>query len=286
MAIGKALESREAGEIKRYIGVAPCFVLALNPTKAELEKFYGAEIKAEPVYVSEKEGVKSVRLDFVVKTDSEKCGVELITKHSYWLRNQPMTNRDNTKVKVIDKYGNTAWVTQDEFKNKVVPIQSNGKSARITADYRVCMRGEEEVTAFLRNYLNIEESFEYVNEAWVLKKNNLDDCECRIDDINALFGGNFKEMQTYVAMMPNNKVKIMFGVQHSDNGDYQATYPTVLKNSSSNYSRLDKDYQEAKSRGSYATTEFRCSDIEEYKVVATPLEATPSDLPFESSPWA
>ena len=36
MAFSSGRESTEGGEIKKYIGVAPVFVLAVNPNKAEL----------------------------------------------------------------------------------------------------------------------------------------------------------------------------------------------------------------------------------------------------------
>ena len=44
MAFGKGTESKEGNVVKKYIGVAPVYVLAVNPTKAELEKLYG-EVK-------------------------------------------------------------------------------------------------------------------------------------------------------------------------------------------------------------------------------------------------
>ena len=37
LAIGKTGESKEAVEFKKYIGVGASTVLAVNPTKAELE---------------------------------------------------------------------------------------------------------------------------------------------------------------------------------------------------------------------------------------------------------
>ena len=40
MAFAKGKESVEAAPVKRYIGVAPVTVLAVNPTKAELEKIF------------------------------------------------------------------------------------------------------------------------------------------------------------------------------------------------------------------------------------------------------
>ena len=40
MAFGQGQVSSEGASIKRYIGVASVFVLAVNPLKEELEKLY------------------------------------------------------------------------------------------------------------------------------------------------------------------------------------------------------------------------------------------------------
>ena len=40
MAFAAGKESTEGSAVKRYTGVAPVFVLAVNPDKAELEKLY------------------------------------------------------------------------------------------------------------------------------------------------------------------------------------------------------------------------------------------------------
>ena len=68
MALAKGKESTEELEIKRYVGVAPVYVLAVNPNKAKLEELYGRKLDKEPEYVTEKDGVKSARIDFIVKT--------------------------------------------------------------------------------------------------------------------------------------------------------------------------------------------------------------------------
>ena len=43
-AFGKAVESKESTPVKRYVGIAPVKVLAVNPTKAELEKLYNTTL--------------------------------------------------------------------------------------------------------------------------------------------------------------------------------------------------------------------------------------------------
>ena len=65
MAIAKGNETKEVS-FKRYTGIGNVNVLAINPTKAELAKL-GREVEEEPVYVTEKDGVKSIRLSLYVK---------------------------------------------------------------------------------------------------------------------------------------------------------------------------------------------------------------------------
>ena len=45
MAFANGKESTEGASIKRYIGVAPVYVLAVNPTKAELEQIYDTTLE-------------------------------------------------------------------------------------------------------------------------------------------------------------------------------------------------------------------------------------------------
>ena len=111
MAFGKAQESKEAAEIKRCTGVGGVFGVGVNPNKSELEKLYDRELDKDPEYVTEKDGVVSARIDFIVRTDTAaKCnnGIELLTKVSMFIRKEYRFNKDKTKVQVIDKYGRTA----------------------------------------------------------------------------------------------------------------------------------------------------------------------------------
>ena len=296
MAFAKGSESTEGSPIKKYIGVAPVYVLAVNPSKEELEKLYNTQLENEPQYLStievgeDKHKVDNLKVDFIVKTDSEKAnGVDFTTKVTFFLRKEPRTNRDNTKVQVIDKYGRTAWVTQEQFKAKEIPMYSNGP-ANLDKDYRACYHGEEELTNFIKTYLNIPNVMKYVNEKWVMV-DNPSECESRLEHLEDCFKGNFKELQEAIQLQPNNKLRVMFGVRTTDdNKQYQAVYTQMfLKNNVTDYSKLDKDLQERKQAGAYPTTEFLAQDVQEYEVKATNFSAS-NDMPFaapseESSPW-
>lgn len=286
------ISTESTNGIKRYIGVAPVFVLGVNPTKQELEKIYNAQLENAPEYVGvvevgeDKHKVANVRLDFIIKVDSEKCdGIELISKATFFIRKEARYNRDNTKVQVIDKYGRTAWVTIEQAKNHEIPVYSNGP-ANLDADYRPCYVGEEELTNFIKAYLNIPNVMKYVNEKWVLVDNPAD-CEARLENIEKYFTGDFSELKNVIALQPNNKVKVLFGVRNTDDGkQYQTIYNQMfLKNNVSDYSRLDKDLQERKANRAYPSTEFETCVLKEYNVEATDF-SKPTDDPFGAAPSA
>ena len=277
MAFAQGTDSVEGSVIKKYIGVAPVFVLAVNPNKAELEKLYGRELENEPEYqgVVKDTDIKQVRLDFIIKTDESKCGVELLTKISFFVQNQYFYNKENTKVQVIDKYGRTAWVTIEQAKNQEIPMYSNGP-ANLDKDYRPAYRGEEELTNFIKNYLNIPNVMDYKNGSWVMKSNT-EDSEARLENIANYFKGNFSELKNIISLQPNNKAKVMFGVKSNEGKEYQAVYTQMtLKNTVTDYSKLDKDLQDRLKAGAYATTEFSTEDIKEYIVEATNFNTTSS----------
>ena len=110
MAFASGSISTEGNKVKRYTGVAPVYVLAINPNKAELEKLYDTQLENDPEYLGEvevgedKHKVQNVRLDFIVKTDAEKCGgIEFTTKVPFFIRKEYRYNRDKTKVQVISR---------------------------------------------------------------------------------------------------------------------------------------------------------------------------------------
>ena len=294
-AFGKAVESKETAEIKRYIGVAPVQIVAINPTKTELESIYNTTLEKEPEYLGSMErngkNVPHIRIDFIVKTNPEKSnGIEMTTKMAFFVRKAFMTNKDNTKVKVIDKYGRTAWVTQDEFKNKLVPQYANGP-ARIDSGYRALYMGEEELLKFVKNYLGINDVDEYVDGTWRMRANP-QDYEAGFNDIEKWFGGDISEIKSAIAMMPNNYVKVLFGVRHTDEGrEYQDVFTReTLKYNARKNTPIERALKEAKDNGAYPNSDFEVCDLKEYNPTPTNL-ATPAvsddDLPFgdENSPW-
>ena len=300
MAFATGKESTEGVAVKRYIGVAPVYVLAVNPNKAELEKIYNTDLENAPEYVGEaeigqegnKKKVSQVRLDFIVQTDPEKCnGIEMKTKVSFFIKKEWRYNRDETKVQVINKYGETTWLPIENAKNGTVPESLSWFEA---ADFRPAYIGEEELTAFIKAYLNIPNKSYRKKDGTVVELKDKSEAEARLDKIADYFKGDFSELRNVIALQPKNKVKCMFGVRTTDeNKQYQAVYTQkFLKNNVTDYSKLDEELQERKANGAYPDTEFSICDLKEYSVESTEFATTTEDdgdLPFagseSSSPW-
>lgn len=282
LAIGKTQESTETAEFKKYVGVGSSFVLAVNPTKKELEEIYGREQTNDPEYVVDTDNGKEARITFVVKTDPNVCnGIEIINRVMFTLRNTPAYNRDQTKVQVIDKYGNTTWTDVETAKSGGKILSKNGTAIGIDDNYRMACVGEADLIDFLKAYLCVGSAFNYVNGAWV-KKDDADDYVFGLEHIKNYFTGDFSEIKEAIKLQPNNKVKLLYGVRTTDEGkQYQAVATRsgmVLRNSAGSNAlvRLEKELTNAKDNGAYASTEFKVQELAEYDVKATDLSSTPA----------
>lgn len=279
LTIGKTQESKEAQEFKKYVGVGSSFVVAVNPTKKELEDIYGHEIANDPEYVVNTDNGKEARITFIVKTDPDTCnGVEMINRMMFTLRNAPAYNKDQTLVQVIDKFGNVTWANAEDAKASKPILTKNGNPAKIAPDYRIACVGEADLIGFLKPYLCVGDAFNYVNSTWVLKEDTKDFVFC-LEHIKDYFKGDFSEIKEAIALQPNNKVKLLYGVRTTDEGkQYQAIATRngmILSNSAGSkaLARLEKELANAKDNGSYASTEFAVQELTEYNVQATNLNA-------------
>lgn len=297
LAIGKTQESKETTGFKRYVGVASSFVIAVNPTKKELENIYDREIANDPEYIVDTDNGKEARITFIVKTDPKtNNGIEMVNRAMFTLRNAPAYSNDKTKVQVIDKYGNVTWANTEDAKAGKKLYSANGKELKIDSSYRMACVGEADLIGFLKAYLCVGDAFNYVNDSWV-KKDNADDFLFSLEHIKDYFKGDFSEIKDAIALQPNNKVKLLYGVRTIDEGKQYQTIATrfgmVLHNNAGSKAleRLERDLNYAKDNGSYATTEFKVQELSEYTVNPTDLssaestdstsEEADSDMPWD-----
>lgn len=295
MAFAKGAESVEGPAVVRYTGVAACKVVGMNPTKKDLEAMYNTTLDSEPEYVGEMESngnkVPYARVTFLVKPDpkSAKMDVPPISI-SLFIRKEFKFNKDNTKIQVIDEYGNSGWATKEECQAHSPLMSKDGNPIKISTNYRPAYIGEIELTEFLRELLAIPAAFEYVNKTWQLKK-NADMSVARLEHVENLFKGDFSEVSGAIALAPDYKVRILFGVRKNDEGKmYQAFFKDMfLRNGITNYSKLDEKVQMKKQAGAYPTTDFEVGEFKVYSVAPTDFskESTPFDTPQApaANPW-
>ena len=277
IVVGKTGESTE-GQFKRYMGVGSSFVKGVNPTKKELDEFFGFETANEPEYLKDADDGKQAFINILVQTDPEKCnGIDLKARLSIMFQNTPAYNKDKTKVQVIDDYGNHQWVNVEDAKAGKKILSSDGKEQKIDAKYRMACTGECDLVDFLKAYLCVPDAFNYVNGAWV-KKDDAKDALFGLEHIKDYFKRDFSEIKEAIALQPNNKVKLLYGIRTTDEGKQVQTVASkgelILRNSAgaSSLARLEKALASAKSAGSYQNVEFKVQELAEYEVQPANLQ--------------
>ena len=310
MAISKGTESKEAQEYKRYIGVTPVSVKAVNPSKKEYEDLFGTSLEEAPVYTGTKEdnegnSYKTARVQLILQPDTEKIGFEMpLVTMAMFLQNKPRVGAASGKTQVIDKYGRTAWASPEELATHAIPMYKNGP-ADLDKDYRPAYVGEEELMAFVKAFLwipNVTTWDANLRKMVPNTKVKPEECECRFDNLDKVFEGDFSEIESALSFQPTNKVKVLLGVRTDPESGrlFQTVYTKrFLRSSATNYSSLDKEIQEmianANASGRAVTTEYDVAPVHEYTVTPTAFtqtsDPTPSDdMPFDtagdsSSPW-
>ena len=303
MAISRGNASKEAQEFKRYIGVCPVFVKAVNPNKVEHEKLFNTTLEEAPVYVQDKEDAegnsyKNVRISVVMQPDVEKIGFEMpLITMPLFVTNQKQFGAKSGKYQVVDKYGRFAWATEAEISAKEIPTNSNGKKADISNDYRIAYVGEEALTKFIRAFLYIPEITVWDNNEQCRVPNTNDkpeECECRLDveTFEKLFKGDFSEIKEILGFQPNNKVKVCLGVRTDANSGklFQSVYTKkFISNAATNYSSLDKmlqaDASYAAENNKVLNTEYSAETVHEYSVTPTNFSAAPEAAPSGDMPF-
>lgn len=298
MAVKVGKESVE-GSFKLYKGMAAFNMIAVNPTKKELETLQGRDIENEPEYKGKNDdGADIMRVVFYAKTNPEakvNGGIELMVPISFILTKAQRVGQASGKIQVIDKYGRTAWATPEEVTSKAIPQYASGP-ANISGDYRPAYQGEEQLIDFLIQWLNIPSPANYKEGKWVMKPNP-EDSEVSLD-MEALFKGDVTEIQGLVKLASAYLVKAAVGIKTTEEGkQYQAVFTRrFAKNAVTDYSKVDAAITEFQAAGGAPNTEFSVIPLHENLIEATQFapktNATDSigDMPFDApvggaTPW-
>jgi len=301
MAFGKGSVVSE-NSFNYFIGYDNFKIHGVNMSKEELSALYGRTVEKDRVFTREIDinGVKTpaVNLEFTVSTVIE--GAERFFNLRYSITRAAVTNAEGTKVKVIDEYGRTAWASNEEAKNHVIPTYSNGP-ANITANYRPLYRGEEQLTMMLKSYLGIP-SVEVWGEVDGKKKvvgmiENPKLAEARLAKIEDYFKGDVSELKELLTYQPENKIGLLMGVQTDDQNRKWQTFfiefPMRANSGTQAVQKLAVELKARKDAGAYANVEFEICPLKKYEEKPSNF-ATPASNPFipnapeaapASNPW-
>ena len=223
MAIAQGIETKETqGGARLMTGLVPIMVVAVNPSKKELEAIYGRDLEKEPEYISADEaGVRKLRIDFIMKTvinDKLGCNEEIITKVPFFLEDKPAYTSDGSKVYMLNLYGENACIPVEDAKKNTLPENMQWYN---TTKMRPAYRGEIELVGFLKQYLGIP------NRAFKDKViPDVSKAEIQLEKIKNYFSGDIKEFVSVVNLRkPTNIVLLVGGVRTTDdNKQYQSWY--------------------------------------------------------------
>lgn len=288
---GRSTESNGNG-FKLFTGIGKFTVLGVNPDLTTLHS-WNVMYKDEPTYTGKTTNLDGKEVDFARISFWVKSvdNPDFITDFTVFVRREAQFNKDRDKVQVIDIYGNDGWATQDEIKNHKTLYTRNGGKAKIGSDYRTAYRGEIEVTQFIRNLLNIEDSFRYVNEVWELKDaKTLEQCKCRFDDVKNWFAGDISDIVNALTYQTGNEIKLLCGVGTDKKGRLQQEVFTGLTCRAFD-KKAAQQFVKAINRLKKNTTKYTYGDITEYKIEPATKEEIEAavaaahddddDLPFE-----
>ena len=275
MGFGKVVESTDVQGFAQYVGVGNFQILAVNPTKAELEAIYGRELEREPEYLGKTtiQGISGefdqVRIDFIVKSVADKNnGIEMIDKVSFFVVNTPHYSTTG-KVRVLNKYGETTWLEPDFVKSGTVPSNMSWYN---TDGMKVAHRGEVELIDFLKAWLAIPiRSWKDRNTGKEMQIDNFDDAKASLGKVKDYFKGDVSELKEIAKALPNQMVKILFGIRTTDEGrTYQNAFNRYfLKYRNTTMTGLTRALNEALANGAYSTTAFQVCPLKEFSLEAT-----------------
>lgn len=197
------------GKKTLYSGIVDCKVLAVNPTKEELNSI-GVKTEKDQNYIFEKDGNKSAFINIWVQAQTTEPQ-NPISNIAFFIDSRINKSEQKGTTQFINKYGKTAW----------------GKDAEsIASEYflkdgvRESHRGEEDLHKFLAAYLNT---------VYNTKENKYD--ECIIDNPQAFFNGDFSELKQIFNTFKDNTVRCLWGV---DEKGYQVVYNKYFEKTWSN----------------------------------------------------
>jgi len=179
------------GGITLYTGIAPVSVVAINPSLDQLSDL-GINLRSEPEYKVTLNEEDYNKLVFWLKSDVP--GLSFTTRFEILMQDKIRTSKDGSKFMWANNIGQTTWSAE-------VPGYDWWKNADKT---RKAYVGEDTLINFTKAWANVANGG-----------------EVSFDTIEAIDKGQVAELQEYVRVLKDNKLRVLVGVK---DGKYQAVY--------------------------------------------------------------
>lgn len=179
---------------KLYTGLCDMKVIAVNPSKEELQKIYPNSDREPEYLVKDDEGNTTFRIHIYLKNEEHN----IIEPVVFFLKNKTI-DKDNG-VRLINNKGQTYWAKKDDD-GKVVETHDwfDNEGARPH------FIGEDKLIMFIKKWGNIASKD-----------------PCYIDKpAEMIEKGSTQLFKDLVKQIPENKVKVLLGVK---DGQYQGVY--------------------------------------------------------------
>lgn len=143
--IGGKKRENTGGEsnFTKKVGLFEAKVIAVNPTAEEFKDILGMDLKEDSKqaeYLGEKDGVKTLRVDFWLEEVKNKDKFKV----TFFLEDKIRVNKDNTKKQYINNVGVCSWADDP----------NNLHDWFVKREYRPAFVGEEGLYTFMRSWLS------------------------------------------------------------------------------------------------------------------------------------
>lgn len=278
---GKDNSTPQEASFNVYKGIDPVTIMAVNPTAKEIKEIFGYEPKEEPTYFGENNGIGYAKITFVLNNPVFEKPIMV----PIFIRNEGRVSQAG-KRKIMDIYGRTAWVTQEELATHAIPLDKNGNPCRISENYSPCYNGQEELVNFLRAYSGIPKVEKFENNQYVGLIDNPEDAEVTLQKINDYFKGDVSELKKIIGYNPNNRVRVCLYERESAGKYYQAMFLDRFENPNVKSDEwFVKEIAKQQEAGKYQGIEFWTGAFKRFEVTPTDFSAPQQQESEEDNPW-
>lgn len=224
----KGSERQPISEKKLYTGLTTVEVKAFNPSKKELNKLLGIDDKEddkEILYSSQDaDGNERQRMTFWLKSED----VNQYFVHSFLLTKKDRTNKDGSKVQIINSTCDTTWVPLKDGKmdEDVIPDWFGNFTSKEKGSNEVKFLGKKT----FRKSVSGEEELGILLKAWLGKLNWRDADTEVVIDTDKLFKEKYGEVRELIDGNYSTPFVALIGVR-TDETDTTKKYQQVYAKS-------------------------------------------------------